>query len=332
MRKPWKIAILLAFIFLFGGGIWYLSAQLSPAIPEEFVWEEEEQIEVPFTEDPSSPNSTSDSNAAERTAVREAQLGEAVSVDESIPTLTHMDQTGSIAMFANGKKIGEEDYEFVQQANGNIRLRSTGLFVFRIVLVDTKFHFQQEMIWNAELKPNSASFKVRGPLGVGNRDMNMKFMGEDPFRSTVITVGDKKNQVELPDGILALQGTFSSYVILPYLLLGQERVEVEMIFAGGFGGGEERRNPDNPGASHTEIEFVRQQAASIQSGDVVYEMEQYLMRQVPRDSEETGGLHLLFLENQFAGAFAASQDSEDELFLIYRTDLFEDGFEFVELN
>lgn len=336
MRRRRLFIILIAIFILLGGGVWYLSAQLSAPPPAGFTWEEDE-FYAEATENPQIKDAVSItiSPSQPQTESPPAPPSGEVLTDLSSPEPLIIHETRTIVMYANDKKIGEEEYQLRTLPNGYLRLRSTGHFVFKIVVVETKFHFKQEMIWDQDYGPISASFEFRGPLGVGNRNMSMKFMGEDPYRSAIVTSGDDEKQVQLPDGILALQGTLGSYAVLPHLINQREHLEVEMIFAGGFSGGPDSRESQELGASHTEIEFVKQNPVFIKSGEMLLEMEHYLMRNPRRGTQSGGGMHLLFYKNQFAAAYARSEGSDDGdegEFIVYSSDIFQDGFEIVESN
>jgi len=236
---------------------------------------------------------------------------------------------GTLIMVADDHVFGEEQFRLSRDENGTYKLLSTGFFQFKVVLVNAKLPFQQGIRWDNELYPRFLSFRLDGPLGVGSKDFDISFTAEEPYRTGSMRVGDQHEDFRMPDGEVAIQGTFSTFALVPYLLADREEARVELIIANSFG-------PENStGATANEVIFRQLGTASVRDAQRELIVDEYELAE-PEDELESdsprGRLRILFHKNEIIAIYAKSDDRRADGFLIYRGDLFSVNIEIESEN
>ena len=192
------------------------------------------------------------------------------------------------------------------------------------MLVNTKFHFQQAIGWNEETAPEILSFKINGPLGVGNREFDIDFSPEEPYRTASIVTAESHEDVRLPHGELAVQGTFSSFAMLPYIMGDRNEAEIQLIIANGFG----PRNSAGATSNEIVLDYLGQVLVRDEQQEIWVDEYQFAPSDYGSEAEK-GSLRLLYIDNEMMGIYAKSTDERAESFQVYRSDLFPEGFEIV---
>ena len=337
MRRPWRFGILaLVFISLVIVVI-YLRAELTTTEPdfepmEGFAVRNNNNNSIPPVADPAPADSantqTQEITAAPHVTTQETDDSPTEEIEISKPeAISPFEFSGTLGMRVDGKLFGEETYHLRRYESGQYELISTGYFSFKVVVVNTKFHFQQAIAWDKMLFPDKISFKLKGPLGVGNRNLNVAFMSDQPYRSAVITSGSDESQVRLPDGPVAIQGTFSSFSIFPMLLHSENQLDLEIFISNGMG------RSDGTAASSVDIRILKTGIVSIRDDQTALEATEYmLIRNEGGADSQSGSLRLLYRENDFIGVYAETTDERANSFQVFRSDIFPNGFEVVRSN
>jgi len=279
---------------------------------------------------PSQQTQTADPGQLDENAPPERIDHNSVSEASQPPPAILQPESGTLAFEAQGQTLGEETYQLEPLATGGVKLSSSGYFAVKVFSTDVKFEYTQEIATTSDLRPSSFSLDFHGPLGLGNRSMNAQIEGG----KAIISSGDKRQQIQVPQERFALLGMFSSYVLATQLIAGSDHTRLTAFLAAGFEGPAQTPQDSSPLLFPLEVtklpSRVIRDIATAQEREVeVYRLQ--LGGEEPQDpkNNDSEGLRLLAANGEFLGLVGTSQDKERGSFKIYRIDLFPQGFEIV---
>ena len=227
---------------------------------------------------------------------------------------TYKDLSGTLAVMANGKQFGEESYELHETGKGGLGMVSHGTFSFRVVFATLKAGFSQEIELDGDLRPDSYSLDLDGPLGIGSRHVEGTIVGD----TVRVTSGDKEEEmrIEYPDPLVL--GTFSTYALIPLLMIARENegaLQFQVIpLLGGKGKDSDAGNGDSK--ILLRIERTGNRVIRTGSGEVI--ADEYLL------TSNMGDSILLARGEEFLALIATSDKGS---LVAYRSDFFPDGID-----
>ena len=221
---------------------------------------------------------------------------------------------GTLALIGDDGPFGEEMYEISITEEGS-ELVSSGRFWFKVVVARIVVSFEQSWIADSALRPVTYNMSFDGPLGF-DRTMSAAFTSDRAF----ITRGDETGETPIAADRAFVIGTFSTYVLVPRLFAEREQDGEATFDLLMFGGPPNQEAEDASEDNLPEISVRRAGTARIRSGETELTAERYLVLSGLGTSE------LLAVGDEF---LAFRSLGEEGSMLVYRSDYFPDGIEFV---
>lgn len=215
-------------------------------------------------------------------------------------------QVGRLAYELDGRCVAEETYHLERLSSGDLSLVSEGTFSVRVLLVNVSVAFDQEILLDDEFRPRSYRLDTRGLLGLGSQRITVTVDGS----WAVATLGDEKQEIEMPDGDAFFLGTLAAYVVLPSLHASWAEGETLLLRAVGGGAG-----PGGRSAAGGSVEVVRDGTAELAVGGRAVVLERYRVR--------AGGFAGTLLARGLE--FVAFLGEGERAFTAFRSDLFPRG-------
>jgi len=223
---------------------------------------------------------------------------------------------GTLALLGDDGPFGEEVYE-ISITPESAKLVSSGRFWFKILVARVVVGFEQSLTADSHLRPARYEMTFDGPLGF-DQEMSATF-AED---RALITRGDEEGEITLSPDRAFVVGTFSTYALVPRLFAEREQEGEATLDLLLFGG------PPSQGGSDDEatvglpmVRVTRAGTATIRAGETEVVAERYLVL------SGLGANELLARGDEFL-AFRAVDETGS--LLVYRSDYFPDGIEFVD--
>ena len=223
---------------------------------------------------------------------------------------------GTLALIGDDGPFGEEVYE-ISITPDSAELVSSGRFWFKVLVARIVIGFEQSLTADSHLRPARYEMTFDGPLGF-DQDMSALFT-ED---RALITRGDEEGEIAVSPDRAFVVGTFSTYALVPRLFAEREQegeATLELLLFGG---------PPNQGGTDGEatgglptVRVTRAGTARIRAGETEVVAERYLVL------SGLGANELLARGDEFL-AFRAVDETGS--LLVYRSDYFPDGIEFVD--
>jgi len=318
-RWPLVVGITVAVLILLLGGLVLIlritsppplapAADTEPAeIPASWLAVSEDPVEV---QTPSTAPEQS-SSAAEGSAPAAEPGAEAEGMEastENVATRADFDAVGSIVFYGDGRAFGEESYSLHIDAEGGA-LRSTGEFRFKVVLATIRLAFEQSLQLDIDLVPLTYAASYDAPLGMG-REVRIDVTD----RETSLGSGESARTVRLTDQTV-IQGTFSTYALLPYLMT-QAGSQAERTFDVLVLGGPPDSEQSTDALPTLQIEQPERLTLLARGQEIL--VDGYRVR------SDLGESLLLAKGPEFLALLAGG---DDRSLAVIRSDLFPDGFE-----
>jgi len=312
-RWPWIVGtVAAALVVLLGALVLVLrftspppltpATDIEPAdIPASWLATSEDPIEVQSASEKLSPGDEPGTAAVEPSG--EADV-------ESVDARADFDTMGSIIFYGDGRAFGEEAYSLHIDAEGGA-LHSTGEFRFKVVLATIRVAFEQSLQLDADLVPLTYAASYDAPLGMGR-----EFRIDVADRETSIGSGEAARVVTLTDRTV-IQGTFSTYVLLPYFMT-REGDRDERTFDVLVLGGPPGSDQSTEALPTMRIEQPAQLTLLARGQEIL--VDGYIVR------SDMGETLLLAKGAEFLALLAGGEDGS---LAVIRSDLFPDGFELV---
>ena len=226
---------------------------------------------------------------------------------------------GVLSVHGNGRAFAEESYSLRISEDG-ATLTANGRFWFKVVLATVNIPFRQILESNESLAPTAYSAQFDAPLGMGR-----SVEGQIYEDAAEVDRGDGMERVAVTQADAFVLGTFSTYALLPVLFeqRAEEGVaEFEVLVFGGppqGTGGEAEASDASDRLPSLRIERIED--AVLRSGTLDLSVEQYAV------TGSFGGSRIYARDGDFLGMIAGE---DGEGLLVYRSDYFPDGFDWIE--
>jgi hypothetical protein len=220
--------------------------------------------------------------------------------------------TGTLIMEGDGESFGEETYALTLEED-SVVLSASGKFWFKVLIATITIGFDQTLLLDTSLRPQSLDVAFDGPLR-----FDREIHAEVAANSVTIRTGDEIRTLDLRTENIFVISTFSTYALIPLLfeLRGIEgRVGFETLLLGGPPNQENTDDAD--GLPIMSVERTTDGIIRYQGRDIG--VSRYVI------SGGTGAMMLFALGTEFLGVYA--EDDDEGALLIYRADYFEGGFE-----
>ncbi len=221
--------------------------------------------------------------------------------------------TGELTYINKGKKLGTESYKLNKTNSGGVRLSSSGVVTppIPIPFVKPKIKFDQTIRVSRELKPLSLELQYKGPLGIGNKKINIAVKGGQ----VKVDRGGKNSEKTLSSANPFFLGTNSSQAIVALLLVlknGPKQMTEILSGSTGPGGGEE-------GQIIRGIELKSIDSRKLEGNGNILEVDRFVYGERESKIEKA-----IYVKN---GGFIAYQRlNAENPFYVYRSDLLGENF------
>ncbi|MCS7198455.1 MAG: hypothetical protein NZ930_07255 [Candidatus Bipolaricaulota bacterium] len=213
---------------------------------------------------------------------------------------------GTLVIDIRGQRIGTEDYTLERREHGELVLRSQGKLQFKIAWFDVKATFEQVITFTAQRRPMSYQLALDGPMGIGRRRVSASFGAT----AGIVTDGERQSEIALSEEPFLVLGMFSSYAILPLWATPEAPQKLKVVTLRG-----DRRDQRD---IWVVLEYVGPVTLYDAQGNS-FEAEEYLLK------GERLTLKFYLTAKRLLALYNDTQKNE-ERFLIYRSDLFPQGF------
>jgi len=222
---------------------------------------------------------------------------------------------GTLALIGDDGPFGEEIYE-VSISEEGAELTSSGRFWFKVVVARIAVSFEQSLVTDSALRPERYDMSFDGPLGF-DRAMSATFTTDRAF----IRRDNETGETPIAAERAFIIGTFSTYVLVPRLFAEREQDGEATFDLLMFGGPPNQETDGASTANLPTVRITRAGTARIRAGETELTAERYLVL------SGLGTNELLARGDEFL-AFRAI--GEEGTMLVYRSDYFPDGIEFVD--
>jgi len=222
--------------------------------------------------------------------------------------------TGELTYINKGKKLGTESYKLSKTNSGGVRLSASGVVTppIPIPFVKPKIKFNQTIQVSKDLKPLSLKLQYKGPLGIGNKKINITVDGDQ----VKVDRGGKNSKKTLNSTNPFFLGTNSSQAIVALLLVvkdGPEQMTEILSGSTGPGGGEK-------GQITRGIKLKSIDSRKLKVNGNILEVDRFIYGEQKSKIEKA-----IYVKN---GSFVAYQRlNAENPFYVYRSDLLGENFE-----
>lgn len=225
--------------------------------------------------------------------------------------------SATLVMQIAGRTFGQEQYAFTALDDGTVEVFAQGEFSFEVATIPISAGYRQLLHLNARLQPLHYASELKGPFGLGNKEVTIAFDGVEATMAS----GQQRTQIPLAGADVLLINMFSTFALLPALFeVGAERATFIALDAGGFG-----RDEGSAEASAYrlgDMTLTQLSDVALTAGASTLQAQRYrLSIDGPQD-----GYELLFAQGQWIGIQGRLKD-EAGGFIVYRSDLFPSGFQ-----
>jgi len=233
------------------------------------------------------------------------------------PAFEPFESQGRLALIGDGEAFGEETYT-LSITEGGAELVASGRLWFKVLVARIVISFEQTLTADARLRPGAYVMTFDGPLGF-NRSMSAVFEGD----RAVIERDDGSGEIVVSPDRAFVVGTFSTYALVPRLFAEREQAGQATLDLMFFGGppNQETASGVATGILPT-VRITRAGRTRVLAGDTEIVVDRYLVL--------SGlGTNELFARGDEFLAFRGIDEEEGTL-LVYRSDYFPNGIEFVD--
>lgn len=335
--KKWSLIFLLVLIFAVAGAWmltsgfqtftrpntndWQLTLPDIPVMPiPESKPENNDTTPVPESDVEAQTPDAAEATETEEIAPTDKQSDTVVSMAEEDEKDIHLPESGTLVFQIRGKNQGEETYQFSRLPDGGFQAFAEGELTTEVALIPFSFAYRQLLRMDEQFQPAYFATELKGPLGLGNQNTTVQFSNTN----ATLTTGRDVIEFEVAAEKLVIINMFSTFALFPLLFdLGSPLATFQALDAGGF---------DESGESLSGSNYRLGTMALQQLGDLELQAaedklvaQRYLLKIAgPQDNYQ-----LLYHEGRWIGVLGEVQDEQGGLFVVYRSDLYPNGFEFI---
>lgn len=335
--KKWPLILLLVLIVAVAG-VWMLTSGFQIFTqPNTNDW----QLALPDTLVPvsgSTPENNDPTPASESTV--EAQTSdapEAVETEETAPSEkqnedmasvvaeedereVRLPESGTLVFQIRGKNQGKETYQFSRLPDDGFQAFAEGELTTEVALIPFSFAYRQLLKMDDQFQPTYFATELKGPLGLGNQSTSVQFSNNNATLAT----GRDVVEFEVAAEKLVIINMFSTFALFPLLFeLGSPLATFQALDAGGFDESGEFLSGSNYRLGTMALQQLND--LELRVGEEKLMAQRYLLKIAgPQDNYQ-----LLYHQGRWIGVVGEVQDDQGGLFIVYRSDLYPNGFEVV---